>query len=168
MEAMKADLFDFKLPEDRIALEPAQPRDAARLLVVRPDAAAPLDGEASTRFTDSSMHRLPALLRPGDALVFNDTRVIRAALTGERLRGEQRAAVSFNLHKRLDDSRWLAFARPAKRLKPGDRLRFGHDGRVCLLGPLDATVDRDGRGRRGGARLQSARPRSRRSDRGAR
>ncbi len=137
---MKADLFDFKLPEDRIALEPAQPRDAARLLVVRPDAAAPLDGEASTRFTDSSMHRLPALLRPGDALVFNDTRVIRAALTGERLRGEQRAAVSFNLHKRLDESRSLAFARPAKRLKPGDRLRFGHDGRVCLFGQLEATI----------------------------
>ena len=61
--------FDFKPPEDRIALEPAHPRDAARLLVVRPDAAAPLDREASTRFTDSSMYRLPELLRPGDALV---------------------------------------------------------------------------------------------------
>ena len=137
---MKADLFDFELPEDRIALEPAHPRDAARLLVVRPDEPAPLGREASARFTDSSMQRLPELLRPGDALVLNDTRVIRAALTGERLRGEQRATVSFNLHKRLDESRWLAFARPAKRLKPGDRLRFGHDGRVCLLGQLEATI----------------------------
>jgi S-adenosylmethionine:tRNA ribosyltransferase-isomerase len=80
------------------------------------------------------------LLRPGDALVLNDTRVIPAALQGERLRGEGRAHISFNLHKRLDESRWRAFARPAKRLAAGDRIRFGHDGRVCLLGTLDATV----------------------------
>src|SRR5262245_3829940 len=136
---MKADLFDFELPEDHIGLEPACPRDAARLLVVRPDTAPPPGGEVA-RFTDSSMRQLPDFLRPGDALVLNDTRVIRAALTGERLRGEQRATVAFNLHKRLDESRWLAFARPAKRLKPGDRLRFGHDGRVCLLGQLEATI----------------------------
>jgi S-adenosylmethionine:tRNA ribosyltransferase-isomerase len=70
--------------------------------------------------------------------------VIRAALEGERLRGEHRAAVSFNLHKRLDGDRWLAFARPAKRLAEGDRIRFGHDGRVCLLGTLEATVARLG------------------------
>jgi S-adenosylmethionine:tRNA ribosyltransferase-isomerase len=72
--------------------------------------------------------------------VFNDTRVIRAALTGERVRGDSRARVAFNLHKRIDESRWRAFARPAKRLAAGDRVRFGHDGRVCLLGTLDATV----------------------------
>jgi S-adenosylmethionine:tRNA ribosyltransferase-isomerase len=83
---------------------------------------------------------LPDLLRPGDALVLNDTRVIRAALQGERVRGENRAVVSFNLHRRLDASRWLAFARPAKRLAVGDRIRFGNEGRVCLLGVLDATV----------------------------
>ena len=71
---------------------------------------------------------------PGDALVFNDTRVIRAALQGERMRGDNRARVAFNLHKRVDESRWRAFARPAKRLAVGDRIRFGHDGRVCLLG----------------------------------
>jgi S-adenosylmethionine:tRNA ribosyltransferase-isomerase len=76
--------------------------------------------------------------------VLNDTRVIRAALQGERLRGESRAVVSFNLHKRLDAHRWLAFARPAKRLGAGDRIRFGHDGRVCLLGTLEATVARVG------------------------
>ena len=86
------------------------------------------------------MRDLPELLRPGDALVLNDTRVIRAALTGERLRGENSARVAFNLHKRVDASRWRAFARPAKRLAPGDRIRFGHDGRVCFLGTLDATV----------------------------
>jgi S-adenosylmethionine:tRNA ribosyltransferase-isomerase len=83
---------------------------------------------------------LPDLLRPGDALVFNDTRVIRAALQGERLRGENRARIAFNLHKRVDESRWRAFARPGKRLAVGDRIRFGNEGRVCLLGNLDATV----------------------------
>jgi len=93
---------------------------------------------------DRIVRDLPGLLRPGDALVFNDTRVIRAALTGERLRGENRAVVSFNLHKRVDDSRWRAFARPAKRLMVGDRIRFGHDGRVCLLGTLDATISEIG------------------------
>jgi S-adenosylmethionine:tRNA ribosyltransferase-isomerase len=93
---------------------------------------------------DCLVFDLPDLLRPGDALVLNDTRVVRAALDGERLRGEHRAVVSFNLHKRLDDHRWLAFARPAKRLANGDRIRFGHDGRVCLLGTLEATVARVG------------------------
>ncbi|MET0194296.1 MAG: S-adenosylmethionine:tRNA ribosyltransferase-isomerase, partial [Hyphomicrobiaceae bacterium] len=126
---MRTDLFDFDLPDDRIALEPATPRDAARLLVVR--------GE---RLDDMRVRDLPALLRPGDALVFNDTKVIRSALTGERLRGDARAVISFNLHKRVDEHRWRAFARPAKRLAAGDRIRFGHDGRVCLLGTLDATV----------------------------
>ena len=86
------------------------------------------------------VRELPDLLRPGDALVFNDTRVIRAALQGERLRGDNRARIAFNLHRRVDVSRWRAFARPAKRLALGDRIRFGHDGRVCLLGTLDATV----------------------------
>lgn len=126
---MRTDLFDFDLPDDRIALEPADPRDSARLLVV---------GAGGQE--DRIVRDLPELLRPGDALVFNDTRVIRAALEGERLRGEARARVSFNLHKRVDASRWRAFARPAKRLAIGDRIRFGHDGRVCLLGTLDATV----------------------------
>jgi S-adenosylmethionine:tRNA ribosyltransferase-isomerase len=126
---MRTDLFDFELPDDRIALQPATPRDAARMLVVR--------GEA---LEDRAVRDLPALLRPGDALVFNDTKVIRAALTGERLGGDARAVISFNLHKRVDEHRWRAFARPAKRLGVGDRVRFGHDGRVCLLGTLDATV----------------------------
>jgi S-adenosylmethionine:tRNA ribosyltransferase-isomerase len=132
---MRTGLFDFDLPDDRVALSPASPRDAARLLVVPPD------GE---RLHDRHVSDLPDLLRSGDALVLNDTRVIRAALQGERLRGPNRAAVSFNLHKRLDEHRWLAFARPAKRLAVGDRLRFGHDGRVCLLGTLEATVARVG------------------------
>src|SRR5262245_781881 len=121
---MRTDLFDFDLPEDRIALEPASPRDAARLLLVQPPSPSPrLLGEG-TALEDRLVRDLPDLLRPGDALVFNDTRVMRAALTGERLRGDNRAVVSFNLHKRIDESRWHAFARPAKRLTVGDRIRF--------------------------------------------
>jgi len=133
---MRTDQFDFDLPDDRIALEPASPRDAARLLVVRPTIRASTHDELADRL----VRDLPDLLRPGDALVFNDTRVIRAALRGERMRGDNRAQIAFNLHKRIDESRWRAFARPAKRLAAGDRVRFGHDGRVCLLGTLDATV----------------------------
>jgi S-adenosylmethionine:tRNA ribosyltransferase-isomerase len=132
---MRTDQFDFDLPEDRIALNPARERDASRLLVVRPDRGL---------LEDRHVLDLPDLLRSGDALVLNDTRVIRAALKGERLRGPNRAAVSFNLHKRLDEHRWLAFARPAKRLAEGDRIHFGHDGRVCLMGTLEATVARLG------------------------
>lgn len=132
---MRTDLFDFELPEDRIALHPASPRDSARLLVVGPGAG---------NLADRSVGDLPGLLRAGDALVFNDTKVIPAALEGTRIRDEARAHVSFNLIKRVDESRWRAFARPAKRLKSGDRIRFGSEGRVCLLGELDATVTERG------------------------
>jgi S-adenosylmethionine:tRNA ribosyltransferase-isomerase len=133
---VRTDLFDFDLPDGAIALQPASPCDSARLLVVQPA----LPSVLGPQLADRLVRDLPALLRPGDALVFNDTRVIRAALEGERVRGEARARVSFNLHRRVDASRWRAFARPAKRLAVGDRIRFGHDGRVCLLGTLDATV----------------------------
>lgn len=127
---MKTDLFDFELPDDRIALMPASPRDAARLLVVRPGL--PLE--------DRIVRDLPPLLRPGDAMVFNDTRVIPAALDGQRVRDGNVAHISLNLHKRLDASRWAAFARPAKKLAPGDRLRFGHDNSMCQAGSLEGTV----------------------------
>jgi S-adenosylmethionine:tRNA ribosyltransferase-isomerase len=129
---MRTDLFDFDLPDDRIALEPASPRDAARLLVVRPPSPSPrLRGEG-TGLDDRVVRDLPDLLRPGDALVFNDTRVIRAALRGERMRGENRAAIAFNLHKRVDESRWRAFARPAKRLAAAIAFCFGNeDGCAC-------------------------------------
>lgn len=126
--------FDFDLPEDCIALHPAVPRDAARLLVVRPGAAAPLE--------DRVVCDLPGLLQPDDVLVFNNTRVIPAALEGVRVRGPHETSVSFNLTRRVDESRWRAFAQPARRLKAGDLVRFGAggEGRVCLLGALDATV----------------------------
>jgi len=144
--------FEFELPESAIALAPATPREAARLLVVRPSASrggcgvggAPEaragTGSGGSLFEDRSVCDLPRLLRPGDALVFNDTRVIRAALIGVRQRGENSATIAFNLHRRVDASRWRAFARPARRLAVGDHIHFGHEGRVCLLGSLDATV----------------------------
>ena len=131
---MRTAEFDFDLPEDRIALHPAVPRDAARLLVVTPG--------ADPLLADRAVGDLPALLRHDDVLVFNDTRVIPAALEGVRVRGQHETPVSFNLTKRIDESRWRAFAQPARRLQAGDLIRFGAetDGRVCLLGTLDAKV----------------------------
>ncbi|MCO6186075.1 tRNA preQ1(34) S-adenosylmethionine ribosyltransferase-isomerase QueA [Rhizobium sp. L1K21] len=131
---MLVDDFDFTLPEDNIALRPANPRDSARMLVVRPN--------GDPLLTDSGVLSLPDWLEPGDALVFNDTKVIPAQLEGMRTRdGGEGARVSVTLHMRLDGSRWKAFARPAKRLKPGDRISFGHSGKICLYGALDATVE---------------------------
>jgi S-adenosylmethionine:tRNA ribosyltransferase-isomerase len=127
---MRTDQFDFDLPEDRIALRPATPRDGARLLVVDP----------SGGLADRHVHDLPSLLKPGDALVFNDTRVVPGALVGERTRNGNTARVSVTLIKRLNDSTWRAFARPQKRLEVGDRIRFGDEGRVCFAGVLDASV----------------------------
>jgi S-adenosylmethionine:tRNA ribosyltransferase-isomerase len=138
---MRTDLFDFDLPEDRIALRPASPRDAARLLVVRPSPQMGSQGWAGPAVLEDRVVRdLPGLLRPGDAIVVNDTKVIPAALQGTRERNGNVAAVSFNLLKRVDASRWRAFARPAKRLEVGDRIVFAAEGRVCLASSLSATV----------------------------
>jgi S-adenosylmethionine:tRNA ribosyltransferase-isomerase len=133
---MKVDLFDFDLPDDRIALRPAEPRDSARLLLVK-------SGEP---FGDLIVRDLPGLLRPGDLMVFNDTKVIPAQLVGVRRRGENVAQVEATLHMRVAPDRWLAFMRPGKRVAAGDRIHFGHDANTCLLGALDATVvgKRDG------------------------
>ena len=130
---MKSDLFDFELPSDRIALRPAGPRDAARLLVVKP--ADPQE------LSDRIIGDLPDLLRPGDCLVVNDSKVIAARLTGYRIgRGSTTPAIEATLHKRLDGSHWRAFVKPAKKFEVGDRLRFGVEGKVCFLGELDAQV----------------------------
>ncbi len=131
---MKVDLFDFDLPEERIALRPAEPRDAARLLVV------PEEGD----FRDRIVRDLPELLQPGDAMVFNDTRVIPAQLEGTRQRGEAVARVEATLHMRTGPDRWKAFLRPAKRVSEGERISFGHSGEACYLGALDATVAEKG------------------------
>ncbi|WP_454882722.1 tRNA preQ1(34) S-adenosylmethionine ribosyltransferase-isomerase QueA [Sphingomonas oryzagri] len=107
---MRVDLFDFDLPTDRIALRPASPRDSARMLVVRPD-----------RLADGTMLDLADALRPGDCLVFNDTRVIPAQLEGRR--GE--AMIGATLHKREGPRDWRAFIRNGKRLRDGDAIDFG-------------------------------------------
>jgi len=129
--------FDFHLPEDRIALRPANPRDSARLLLVGPGAP----------FRDLAVRDLPGLLRAGDVLVVNDTRVIPARLKGVRVRGESRVAVEATLHQQKAGHVWTAFMRPGKRLAAGDRIVFGEaDDRACFLGALDATVREKGEG----------------------
>ncbi len=135
---MDIDLFDFALPPERIALRPVRPRDAARMLVVRGDSA----------FADCRVCDLPQLLRAGDVLVFNDTRVIPAQLEGRR--GE--AKIGATLHKRIDLRRWQAFIRNAKRVKEGNLLTFGggvtamaetrhDDGSFTLFFPGDEPVE---------------------------
>ncbi len=113
---MRVSEFDFDLPENLIALHPAEPRDSARLLLVRP-------GEM---LEDRHIPDLLDILQPGDVLVVNDTRVLPAELKGSRIRGELRANVSFNLHKRVDAHTWRAFARPAKKLALLDKLELGN------------------------------------------
>ncbi|HJS40551.1 MAG TPA: tRNA preQ1(34) S-adenosylmethionine ribosyltransferase-isomerase QueA [Sphingomicrobium sp.] len=106
---MDVALFDFELPPDRIALRPARPRDSARMLLVE-----------GGRIADRTVLDLPHLLRRGDVLVFNDTRVIPAQLEGRR--GE--ASIGATLHKREGPRGWWAFVRNARRVKPGDRIDF--------------------------------------------
>lgn len=129
---MRVDIFDFELPPERIALRPASPRDSARMLVVPPDGG----------LADRAVSDLPALLRPGDALVVNDTRVIHARLSGFRTRGETRAHIEATLIERIADDRWRALARPAKKLAPGERVRFGAaaESGACSAAALDASV----------------------------
>ena len=107
---MNVDLFDFALPPERIALRPASPRDAARLLVL-----------AGGETRDRTVRDLPNELRAGDLLVFNDTRVIPAQLDG--VRGE--AKVGATLHLREGPRRWRAFVRNGRRLREGDAIDFG-------------------------------------------
>lgn len=130
---MRVDLFDFDLPAENIALRPASPRDSARLLLV------PGDGAMEDRI----VRDLPSLLRAGDVLVFNDTRVIPAQLEG--MRGEAR--IGATLHKRLGLRQWQAFLRNAKRVRDGDRIDFGA-GVTAIAGPRDedggVTLDFEG------------------------
>jgi len=135
---MRTGLFDFNLPPDRIALRPVSPRDAARLLVIRPG--------GTPEFEDRAVRDIPDLLRPGDAVVVNDTRVIPARLNGRRIGRGAEPSIEATLHRRIDGSRWRAFVRPAKRLVSGDVVRFGEEGQVCFLGQLDATVEEKGEG----------------------
>ncbi|HEX7783312.1 MAG TPA: tRNA preQ1(34) S-adenosylmethionine ribosyltransferase-isomerase QueA [Sphingobium sp.] len=119
---MRVDLFDFDLPPERIALRPAAPRDAARMLVLR----------GAEGLEDRGVADLPDMLRAGDCLVFNDTRVIPAQLEG--MRGEAR--IGATLHKRMGLRQWQAFLRNAKRVRDGDRIDFGA-GVTAIAGPRD-------------------------------
>jgi S-adenosylmethionine:tRNA ribosyltransferase-isomerase len=131
---MRTDLFDFELPAGRIALRPASPRDSAKMLVVQPDGV----------LRDGQVAELPNWLEPGDQLVVNDTRVIAGKLTGRRIGRDTEPKIEATLIKRLDGSRWQALVKPAKKLARGDVVRFGNEGRVCLLGHLDAEVEHKG------------------------
>ena len=111
---MRVSDFDFELPPDRIALRPAVPREAARLL------------EVGRGLADHTIADLPRLLRAGDVLVFNNTKVIPAALSGHRIsRLGTTPKIEVLLHMRLSANRWKAFAKPAKKLEAGDKLQFG-------------------------------------------
>lgn len=149
---MKLSDFDFHLPEELIALRPASPRDSARLLVVR---------GREGKLEDRSVRDLPGLLSAGDIMVANDTRVLRAALLGHRpARGEGGdVEIEVNLNSRLSPDSWSAFARPGKRLKDGDTIRFAnglearvafkHEAEVHLAfnrsaAALDAAIDAAG------------------------
>lgn len=114
---MRVDLFDFELPQERIALEPVEPRDASRLLHVTADG-----------LNDRTVRDLPSILRPGDMLVLNDTKVIPAQLRGMRaaraVGGGGDVEIDVTLHKDMGADRWRAFVRPAKRLREGDEIRF--------------------------------------------
>lgn len=133
---MRVDAFDFDLPKERIALRPAVPRDSARLLDVQQNA-----------LVDRSVNDLPALLRAGDMLVFNNTRVIPARLTGRRIgRGEATPRIEVTLHQRLASNRWATFAKPGRKLTIGDQIRFGSEGDTCFSGQLIAEVEVKGEG----------------------
>lgn len=108
---MRTDDFDFDLPPELIAQTPAVPRDSSRLL------------DIDNALSDRQISDLPSLLRPGDVMVFNDTRVIPARLTGRR----GAAKIEITLHKQVTADGWLAFAKPARKLKPGDRIEFAPD-----------------------------------------
>jgi S-adenosylmethionine:tRNA ribosyltransferase-isomerase len=127
---VRVDQFDFDLPDSSIALRPAEPRDAARMMVLR----------GSESIFDSQVNMLPQFLQSGDLLVFNDTKVIPAQLEGVRIRGENRSRISATLHMRVGPERWLAFLRPAKRVAAGDVVQFGEAENTCFLGELKAEV----------------------------
>ena len=139
---MRTDAFDFDLPRELIAQQPASPRDSSRLL------------EVGAGLRDRAMRDLPGLLRAGDMLVLNDTRVIPARLRGKR--GE--ASIEVTLHLRLNETDWRAFARPARRLHVGDIIEFASDfsaevtekhegGEISLHfrgAPLEAALEQHG------------------------
>lgn len=129
---MRVDAFDFELPESSIATRPVSPRDRSRMLVVN-------DGERGS-LQNRTFLDLESYLRPGDALVFNDTKVIPAQLEGLRTRGDSQAKIGLTLHMRMAPNRWRAFARGAKKIQQGDNLSFSAPLETGELYTLRATV----------------------------
>jgi S-adenosylmethionine:tRNA ribosyltransferase-isomerase len=136
---MRVDQFDFDLPDELIALRPASPRDSARMLVVGADGT----------LMHAHVRDLPAFLQSGDALVLNDTKVFPARLRGQRTSRGTQPKIEVMLHKRLGPSRFLAFARPARKLDAGDTLALGnlraeverrHEGEIELRFDLEGTA----------------------------
>ena len=135
---MHLDDFDFELPQSSIALRPHEPRDEARLLEILPG--------QDPSLQDRHIGDIAKIFRKGDVLVLNNTKVICAALTGTRTRDGSTATISVNLHKKCDQSSWKVFAKPARRLKLGDRINFGAHNNACELAALDAVVSQKGEG----------------------
>ncbi len=136
---MRVDEFDFDLPDEHIALRPLVRREAAKLLHVSP--------QDKNSLRDHQISELSCLLRPGDALVFNDTKVIPARLYGRRVgRGGTTPKIEVSLHQRRSDNSWLAFAKPGRKLRIGDELQFGAAGDACYAGTLNAQVGNKGEG----------------------
>lgn len=135
---MRVDLFDFELPEERIALRPVSPRDSAKMLVVD-----------NGNLENHCVNELSDILEPGDALIFNNTKVIPAQLLGSRERNGVVAQVSATLHTRVSASNWLCFAKGSKKLKVGDRIEFG-DRLTCVVlekhesGDIELQFDQSG------------------------
>ena len=138
---MRLSDFDFDLPERLIATRPARPRTAARLLVA--------DGD---RLADAHVCDLPSILRPGDLLVLNDTRVIPARLSGTRTRqtpqGEAVARIEITLLEPAPDGQWRALAKPLRKLKPAELIRFAEtlSARIGSIGEAELTLRFDAEG----------------------
>ncbi len=128
---MKLSDFDFDLPDDLIATRPARPRSSARMMVVQPDA-----------ITDATVTDLVEWLRPGDRLILNDTKVIPARLSGERVRtstdGPGRARVEFTLVAPRADGSWRALGKPLRKMREGDRIEFA-EGLTAAVGAKDGS-----------------------------
>ncbi len=157
---MRVDAFDFILPPDRIALTPAHPRDSARMLVVGADGG----------LTDSHVRDLPDFLTPRRRAGRQRYEGHRGAARGIRVRGDAVASIEATLIERVDDCRWRALARPAKKLKVGERIRFGEssESMACLLAALDAEIEDKGEAGEALLRFRLRRRGAGRSDRATR
>ncbi len=119
---MKTEAFNFNLPKELIAQEPASPRDSARLLYVSND------------LTDLVVRDLTSLIKPGDVLVVNNTKVIPARLRGKR--GD--VSIEITLHRKNIDETWCAFARPARRLHEGETIKFSANFSATVIKKREA------------------------------